>query len=599
MSRMNTVFAALVVGAVAALVSSASAATTSSPVIVASGSSAMWQTIGLAAYNGGGCTTASVAVHPPCFHYTDNTKFNLNDTRPVSLGGTTAVDTGDIWIVWDSPTGTQKRNVWAYIKVDSVVGNRCFFANPACNISSPSGYIWSTTGGKISSTLWGADTVPPADVQSLFTAVKGLAVNTAATDIRPEDAEFAECRVNSALGNGVPGFGDGLDGLGYNSNNPAGTCPQFGAPLSRLVGSPILSGTSTSTANVLAFNISGHDPFSNLSVPVPQSVDVGADPIVFVFSRSTTVNSGLNGATNATDGQLQAVFSGDNCDAAEFGLSSAPINVYLREPLSGTMNTTEASVFRRPVETVPTQKVLGESQEKGVAAAKLSNTPCTAGGARTRGIGTGEVVGDVFASGGSNLDGIAYAFFSFGNVGKLAGSANYGYLTLNGEDPIGLGSPTQQLPTCTVPCSEASLWGSSGASFPALRAGNYSAWSLLRMVTGSIHKTSLVDLVNGSHKYVVDDTPDYIPALATTGTSGTDPGLLFFHTHYQQRDGNDGKIGVAPNNGTFSGGNPTGSDKGGDMGGCTISTSGITTTTDINFIQVGPGTTCSSTKLRD
>ena len=598
MSRMNTAFAALVVGAMVALASSA-LAVTSAPVIVASGSSAMWQTIGLAAYNSGSCATAAVAVHPPCFHYTDNTKFNLNDTRPVSKGGPAAVDTGDLWIVWDSPTGTEKRNVWVYIKLDSVVGNRCFFANPACNISSPSGYVWSTTGGKISSTLWGADTVPPADVQSLFTKAKGLGVNTAATDIRPEDAQFAQCRVNSALGNGNPGFGDGLDGLGYNANNPAGTCPAFGATLSQLVGSPILSGTSTSTANVLAFNISGKDPFSDLAVPGSQAVDVGADPIVFVFSRSTTVNTGLKGATNATDSELEAVFSGDNCDATEFGLGSATINVYLREPLSGTMNTTEASVFRRPVETVPTQKVLGESQEKGVGAAKLSNTPCTAGGARTRGIGTGEVVGDVQASGGTNLDGIAYTFFSFGNVKGLAASANYGYLTLNGQDPIGLGSATQQLPSCTVPCSEASLWGTSGTSFPALRAGHYSAWSLLRMVTSATHKTSLTDLVNGSHKYVVDDTPDYITALATTGTSGSDPGLLIFHTHYQQRDGNDGKIGVGPNNGTFTAGNPTGNDHGGDMGGCTISTSGITTTTDNNFIQVGPATACSTTKLRD
>jgi hypothetical protein len=598
MSRKKRVFAALVVGAMAALASSASAVT-SVPVIVASGSSAMWQTIGLAAYNGGSCTTASVAVHPPCFHYTDNTKFNLNDKRPVSLGGTAAVDTGDIWIVWDSPTGTQKRNVWAYVKVDSVVGNRCFFANPACNITSPSGYVWGTTGSKISSTLWGADTVPPADVQSLFTSAKGLGVNTAATDIRPEDAAFAQCRTNSALGNGVPGFGDGLDGLGYNANNSAGTCPAFGATLSQLVGSPILSGTSTSTANVLAFSISGHDPFTNSAVTAGQTVDVGADALLFVFSRSTTVNTGLKGATNATSSALQAVFSGDNCDATEFGLPTATINVYLREPLSGTMNATEASVFRRPVETIPTQKVLGESQEKGVGAAKLSNTPCSAGGARTRGIGTGEVIADVLASGGTNLDGITYAFFSFGNVKSLSASANYGYLTLDGQDPIGLRSTTQQLPSCTVPCSEASLWGTSGTSFPALRAGNYSAWSLLRMVTNTAHKTSLTDLVNGSHKYVVDDTPDYIPALATTGTSGTDPGLLIFHSHYQQRDGNDGKIGTAPSNGTFSGGNPTGGDKGGDMGGCTISTSGITATTKGNFIQVGPGTTCSSTKLRD
>jgi hypothetical protein len=590
MLRMKILFAALLVAVMAGTVPSARA-TTSSPRIVASGSSAMWQTVALAAFNGGSCTTASVAVHPPCFHYTDNAKFNLNDSRPVSLGGTTNSDPGDLWIVWDSPTGTQVRNVWVYIKEDSVVGDRCFFASPTCKIAAPAGYVWATLGGKISSTLWGTDTVPPADVQSLFSGA-GLSVNTAATDIRPEDGAWAECRVNSALGNGVPGFGDGLDGLGYNSGNPAGTCPQFGATLAQLVGSPILSGTSTATANVLAFNISGHDPFTNATIPAFSVIDVGAAPITFIVSKT----AGLSGATAATDAKMQAIFSGDNCNASVLGQPSAKINVFLREPLSGTMNTTEASVLRRPVETTPLQKVLGKSQEKNVAAARLASKPCVAGGGtRTRGIGTGEVVGDVKSAVGSGTDGIAYTFFSFGNVSSITGSS-FGYLTLNGFNPIGLNTVTQELPSCTVPCSETSLWGSAGSSFPDLRAGHYSAWSLLRMVTTAGHKPDLSDLVTGSQKFVVDDTPDYIPAVSTTGTTGTDPGLKIFHTHYQQRDGNDNTIGLSPLNGTFVGGNPVGGDRGGDMGGCTITTTGITQTTKNNFIQSTP-VACS--KLRD
>ena len=147
------VFASLFVAALAVVVPCASAQAVN-PVIIASGSSAMWTTIGLAAYNRGSCAKASVIVHPPCFHYTDSTKFNLNDTRPTLKGGSTNVDPGDLWIVWDSPTGTEERNVWVYVKVDSVVGDRCFFANPACNITSPAGYSWATTGNKISSTLW-------------------------------------------------------------------------------------------------------------------------------------------------------------------------------------------------------------------------------------------------------------------------------------------------------------------------------------------------------------------------------------------------------------------------------------------------------------
>jgi hypothetical protein len=451
--------------------------------------------------------------------------------------------------------------------------------------------------------------VPPS---CLGNAV-GLRVNSAATDIRPEDALFEQCRVNSSLGDGATGgFGDGLDGLGYNPNNNPGVCPPFGATLQVLVGTPISSGIvgSTAKANVLAFNITGHDPFTNNLIFAGTSIDVGADPVVFVFSRSSTANSGhgLRGATDATDAELQAVFSGDDCSAGELSGTTGndSVDAYLREPLSGTMTTTEMSVFRRPTKTVPPQSVLGESQDKGIGAVTLSRTACTAGGTRTRGIGTGEVingtgaggVGGVLNSGGVNNDGIAYAFFSFGNFSSIANNPNYGYLTLDGVDPIGAaGTVNQELPACTPPCTEASIWGSAGGSFPHLRAGNYSAWSLLRIVTvGSV--ASVTDLVNRSHAYAAGVTPDYIPALAVSGTN-SDPGLQIFHSHYQQRDGNDALLGQHPTNGLFNAaGNPTGGDRGGDAGGCTISTAGITSTKDNNFIQTGPGVS-DCTKDRD
>ncbi|HTS35616.1 MAG TPA: hypothetical protein VMH04_08095 [Candidatus Solibacter sp.] len=629
MSRMKALFAAFVVtAAMAALVPSASAVVTSKGQVVVSGSSALWQTIALAAFNNGGCPLAKVKVHPPCQHWTSKDNFNLTDSRPTKVKknrggpGTAAVDTGGIWIVWDSGTATA-RNVWAYIKVDSVVGDRCLFANPVCTITPPTGETWAA-GNKISSALWGGDSAVPSDVQTLFTktvgAVTGVKVNTAGTDIRPEDGAWAQCRVNSAAGNGTPGFGDGLDGLGYNTHNASGTCAQYAVAttnLSQLVGSPIQSGTSTAVANVLAFNISGKDPFTNLAVAATTTISVGASPITFVFSRSSTANAGLNGLTNASSTNLQTVFSGTNCDAHVLDSSIASgtdINVYLREPLSGTMNTTEATVFRRAVETQPSNNVLGSSQETGVGAAKLSNTPCSSGtGARTRGIGTGEVVADVLGSGGTKLDGIAYAFFSFGNVSTIAGSASYGYATLDGNDPIGpiAAFPNQELPKCTFPCSESSVWG--GPSFPALRSGNYSAWSTLRLVTLTTNLTNVQDLVSASHVYAVNSTPDYIPASAVpTGCSvsgGTcqDNGMQIWHSHYQQCDGNAtsgtcpgaDSIGGAANNGTFdSNNNPKTGDAGGDMGGCTEPTP-LTATQDVGIIQIGPGNACSAGAVRN
>jgi hypothetical protein len=607
MSRMNAFLAALLLAALTSFAPSASATTSNARVAIV-GSSAAWQSMGLAAYNSGNCAHLSVAIHPPCHHYTDHAKFDLNDTRPTfgTLGGTTNDDKGDLWIVWDTPTGAQVRNVWVFIKVDSIVGDRCFYANPKCNITNNAGDWAVNATSRIPPGLWGADMAPPADVQNLFTSPAHVVVNTAATDIRPEDALFETCRVNSTQGNGSPGSGDGLDGLGYGVNSP-GLCPAFGSPLANLVGTPIQSGVTPATgatANPLAFNISGRDPFTNAAIAAPVVLNIGAAPIVFVVSKL----GALAGVTAATDAELQNIFSGTDCNASELG-GAGPISVFVREPLSGTMTTAEMSVFRRPVKNHPAPPIaLGVSQEKGVNHATLALTACPGGGGtRTRGIGTGEVIGKAGAGGvadggsGGRSDAIAYTFFGFGNVNPIANSASFGYLNLDGADPLGmdLGPNTaanHQLPVCTAPCAESAFW--SGNSFPDLRAGNYTAWQLLRMVTTAANKTNITNLLTASWTHIVNETPDYIPLQAT----GADPGVKIFHSHYQQRNGNNGVLGPAPTNGPpagFAGGNPpvTAADHGGEAGGCTISTTGITAVLKKNFIQAnvtaGPTVTCA------
>ena len=116
------------------------------------------------------------------------------------------------------------------------------------------------------------------------------------------------------------------------------------------------------------------------------------------------------------------------------------------------------------------------------------------------------------------------------------------------------------------------------------------------------------DLLNTSYQYVVTSTPDYIPAVATSaidhnGKTISDPGVAIFHSHYQQRDGNDAALGNPPTNGTFNTNNPPnplGTDKGGDAGGCTISTTQAKSSPafDKNFIQTGPAISACK-KFRD
>jgi hypothetical protein len=575
---MKSVFAALLMAAIANLSPLSHAQTTVK--VVLAGSSAMWQSMALAAYKSGACVSGGTA---PCFHYTAK-NFNLTDGRPTTKGGSTAVDLGNVWLVWDSAATT---NVWAYIKVDSGVGDRCYFAQPHCNVNISS---FPAPGNLISSTLWGdssSDSTPPAAVSALFTS-GNLLVTAAATDIRPEDALFATCRANSKLGGGV----DGTAGLGYGVN-ASGVCPAFGAPLANLEGSDILSAYPGSilTAHILAFALSGKDPFTGTTIPTYSTTSVGAAPIIFITQRT----GALATVTNATDAELHAAFGGSNCDASAFGAPTSPIQVYLREPVSGTMNTTEYSVFRYP-------NFSGVSQETGVNAVNPLASSCGAGGKRYRSIGTGEEVEYVQNSGTNyGTDGIGYTFFSYGNVSTIANNANYGYLTLNGVDGIfhrygstidpgqpataGVLPAAANLPaTCAggagaFPCAEGKIW-SGNLSFPNLRNGSYRAWSVLRIVSNGTALANANLLVTAAQTFVTSTVPDFVPALKV---ASTDPGLALLRSHYTQE-------GVNPVNVATTG------DRGGDAGGCILTTTGVVATSDTTtkLAQVLPGTGCVS-----
>jgi hypothetical protein len=613
MNRIKGVFAALCLAAVVGIVPQSQAQTVE---LMIAGSSAMWQTMALGAYNNG---TSLVAGGGATFHYTNTTasggKFSLTDTRST----TATVDTGNVWIVWDSAS---PKHVWAYINVDSVLGNRCYFAAPKCSASAPGGVI-PAVGNQI--TVWpdtSTDTAPPADVAALFTA-GSVGLNAAATDIRPEDAAFAQCRVNSTLGASTAGGAnsDGLDGLGYNTNNLAGVCPVFAASTAQAkgVGNAILSGypASTSKANVLAFNLSGKDPITGTTLPATYTVTaVGAAPIVFITART----GALKNLRTATEQQLQQVFSGTNCNASAFGLPAGNINIFLREPLSGTYNTTEATVMRYPTtyteNAITGTAVAGLSMETNVGA----NNPlaggagtCSGGGQRFRAIGTGEEVKSVLNSNAAATfptaqDGIGFAFFSYGNVSSIANSLSYGYVALDGVDPIfqayGLqtidpGQPNTDgalpaqanLPAvCSTgfPCSEDAIWG-NGFSFPNLRNGTYRSWSLLRLVSTGTANAAVTTLVNASNKYVVINTPDYVSykavtALGSLGKNVADLGLKLVRSHYQQYDGASVKLGTAATVADTC----NVPEKGGDMGGLIIPTTiGVTTEKRCSIVQHG------------
>ena len=84
--------------------------------VIIAGSSALFNTVALGAYNNGSGPTGAVA---PTFHWSfSNANLVLQDTRVTPNNN----DAAKVWVVWDSSTAVGGPNVWIYANVDSVVG---------------------------------------------------------------------------------------------------------------------------------------------------------------------------------------------------------------------------------------------------------------------------------------------------------------------------------------------------------------------------------------------------------------------------------------------------------------------------------------------
>jgi hypothetical protein len=486
------------------------------------------------------------------------------------------------------------------LSVDSVVGNRAFFANPrpllqldpdvnsgakhGANLISPK--LFNDGDATADASCGGLTSCDATSIpNAIYLAITGQGITAGLTDIRPEDAQFAQTRVAKPLAAAT------LSGLGY------------GTAATTKVGTPIKSSFSASSqATPIAFSISGKDPFTGNKVPKYQVTPVGAAPIIFITNRGAGGAGFLGGLTTANEDQLMKVFGGDDCSTAALGVggTSHPVTAILREPLSGTMNTTEYSVFRLYTSTaVPKgadKKPL--SQEKNVGAPNVGTSnnplsaaggvldggkPCLAGGGhRYRAIGTGQMVSGASGVGGVKnvADSIGYAFFSFGNVSAIGNSSNFGYIQLDGVDPIFAsyagGDPGQPgggtLPVCNVDfnggaggCHAADVW-TGGNSFPNLRNGTYRAWSILRVVSeqGTAGQGA-VDLATAARNHVNNDVADFV--------SFND--LNVYRSHFKQPK-------EAPN--PANPGNPSNDPEiGGDMGGCIFT--GAPNNANINLHQ--------------
>ena len=500
MTKFQNISGALVTAIAATLAPHASAQTLQ---VLTAGSSAQFGTFAVAAYNlakaggatayhytvkSGSCTPAAGSTTPPASCYA-----SVHDVRSTAI----PYEPANVWVVWSS------NGIWAYASVDSTVGVRAFQAYPRAQFALETQPATSSTSNY---NFWGDGTADTTLTTAVFNALNNHAFTAANTDIRPEDALFA---TNKAL-----------------QTYPSST---------KYVGSPIKSTFGTGTATPVSFSLlSGtKDPISGGTIPSSAAfvtLPIGAAPIVFLANSQS--GSATASATNVTSANAASLFSGvGNCAGSLVNgvSSSAALDPVLREPLSGTMNTTEYTVF------VPG----GHSQETGLTSSTNPANVTCGSGHRVRAIGTGDEVKAVqngYAS--SELtNAVGYAFFSYESTGT---NAAYKYVTLNSVDPINSAYSNGSLPTCAVVSGQFTCPVKGGTSFPTLRNGTYAAWSVYRMITDSTGQSAASTLVAKAESLVNSNIPDYVPfdpQCATTATvngaaNANDPGLAVYREHF-------------------------------------------------------------------
>src|SRR5271165_6563951 len=572
----------LIAGATAALFAASASAQL---MINGVGSSAEFQAASLAAFQLAGGTGSGAG------HWTASNAGKIHDTREPGIPD----EQGNLAIVWD-PTGTK---VWSYLSVDSVVGNRAYFAAPRTTLLIPA--PMPAAGQKISAGLWGADTatasIPPNVLVLLAPSgigVPGAQFSAAYTDILPADAKFAQNRVNCGTAATAT-----IGCLGYGSADPH-------------LGVPIQSAFSATVANPVDFNIYGSDPITGSAVHNYTVVPIGIAPLLIIANRTNASGLGQSFYSDMTyQSTAQLLWTGTYCDGTAFGFPSGVNYLFAvypgqREPLSGTMNTFEfnfmvqngqglvsggyfsqESIFNPPYFDPSTFGAIPPAANNPLNGACSSSSYAVGPqGRRMRAIGTGEMVSAIKGTAPTYTDAqdrIGYIFFGYGNVSSIANSSNWGYLQYQLIDPVnpsgnyavpyvsgGLNWPGNgELPVCTAPCGIG-----PNLSFPNVRNGAYRNWSLLRAVadSGSAALTNLQALATTAQNQINSTQPDFLPFNAA---SDGDLGFIGYRVHF---DPNPSPTGTGPNgSATFSfnatntpnnGITVPSAEAGGDVGGC-------------------------------
>lgn len=531
-------------------------ATNAQTVVLGAGSSAQFPTAGIAAV-----TPDPVSgVSAPCG---SNLWTGKNGTNGATVNGIdprsgTTAEPGTIWVAWDN--STSPTIVCAYLSVDSLVGLRLFFAQGTSGTNGTLQFVSGTAAGNQIAGFPDTTTTVPSNIAAL---INGAHFNFAATDIRPEDGQYAFFRAANSSANG---------GFGYN-------------PSCVVAGTPVWSSFSNTNAQVDCFRISGTDPISGSAIPSFKTVPLGAAPILIFLSTNGTVGST---PTNILSKTAEKFFSGQIGSSQSVfgtGVNNAVLSEIQREPLSGTYNTFEFQLVHARDGSAGD----GTQELTGFTGSTISPTPaqCFVGGSaftactnpmyinsgvnsiRYRAIGTGEMIKAI--NGGTtvpttNRDAMGYAFYSLGSFFTSANSV-VKYLSLQGVDPLYsayntsgvFGTCSGSIPAASFKCTTVL------PSFTNIINGNYRVWSAYRWVVNTSAPlppsavTTLLQASQDQAAYALNNPSlggisaantaisaiaDFVPAYYYP--SGTQTAFLkVFRSHYAISgiDGNNGTNG--------------------------------------------------------
>ncbi|MCU1321302.1 MAG: hypothetical protein JWM43_951 [Acidobacteriaceae bacterium] len=421
--------------------------------------------------------------------------------RATDVSGVFVQDSGSAWVAWNPPTGlpTTPTNcamvnsftrILAYLQTDSVTGvrrlvNGCTIKNNGDGIS-PDNMISATEVP-----------LPSAIAAALNgSSGNGLVVNAAASDIRPEDAAFANARALAPCGTAIA-TGSQYLGLGY----PAGDT--------------IDSHFNTGAIHVVNFTLPTSPTIGYSVTPI------GAVPVLIVangngsaggFSDPSITNISSDALSKFLDGTYSYTGQANPSPSAT---GDAAI-VILREPLAGDYNTLEYNV--------PNDLALQTSQEVGIfqpfsqvncngtAALNPMNIATRSGGARQRAISTNQELAEVIF----NKNSLSYSFWNVINFKHFtSGTAPFAkYLTVDGIDPLTAGTHTGMIPTTGTTDLQ-------NVTLTHVIDGTYPIWSILRFVTlGETSPSGVTALASAMQNLVTfgatNSRPDFVTPLHLT-----------------------------------------------------------------------------------